>query len=635
MGFLSVARSAGLAALVLLLGALLGGLWRLDVVSRAGCLAVAGWALLSAAAPHASLLVLASILPIAGTIAALLGVWLPGPSFAEVLVLGLLFGRAARGLVVPPPAPGRGGIAALTVALLAAAWAAALVPVMLARAAPTREPLQFALDLITREYFLYGAETRRFHDAALVIESAALFIGASRDAASATRRRTLLRMLTVGATAAAAFNLARLFAVSLQAGEFWAALAASLRGLRINVHDGDLNAAGSFFALFLCVAAGFARGRERWWAAAAMGPLALALWLAGSRTALAALAAAVIAVALWTARRDGPRSGRRLALAVAVVTAVLAAGTVAFWPRGAANMQMRHAFAYRVEMITAGAEMIRDYPLTGVGIGQFPAFSTRYRAPGDDGAPPAAENAHNNLLQIAAELGLPGLIAVLCWIGLALAPLVSRLRRGEADQLDAAVLTGLTAFVLTWIAGHPLLVPVVAFPFWLALGAAGPDTPPRAPRPAARWAAGVAGIALAVSIPFRTAIAFREGDLEHVGVGVSGWWDSGDGVKYRRTANCAGLYVPAATAHLIVPIRLSPGAAGPLRVVFTADDRVIAAFSVTLADWVDLRVRLPEARGRFRFVGIRVEGGGDDACETARVDIAKVTTLDARGNRLH
>jgi hypothetical protein len=32
------------------------------------------------------------------------------------------------------------------------------------------------------------------------------------------------------------------------------------------------------------------------------------------------------------------------------------------------------------------------------------------------------------------------------------------------------MLAGVAAFIVSWLGGHPLLVPEVAYPFWLALG---------------------------------------------------------------------------------------------------------------------------------------------------------------------
>ena len=73
----------------------------------------------------------------------------------------------------------------------------------------------------------------------------------------------------------------------------------------------------------------------------------------------------------------------------------------------------------------AGWEMFRDYPFLGVGPGNYPAVYDRYAIP------PWREalgHAHNYYLNMAAEAGLPGLLALLVTLGLAFRALGRRIR---------------------------------------------------------------------------------------------------------------------------------------------------------------------------------------------------------------
>lgn len=625
---------AGSAALI---AVLLSGLWRLALVSPAGRAALAAYVVAGVAAPRAALLILAAAIPIVSMMTVLVGVALAPAAATEALVLCLLFGRAVRSVVRPTGAFERAELAALAFAAIAVASAAALVPVIDARTAGTVSFTRGAATVIVRDYFLRTADVRPIHDAALIAESAALFIVARRAAADAAFRLSLLRMLVAGATAAAVFNIVRLLTVSARAEAFGPALLNGLRSLRINVHHGDLNAAGSFFALFLCVAVGFAKGQQGWWAWPAAAALGTALWLAGSRSALAALAVAALGLFMWTAIRGRHAAVRRVAVGSTAVTLAVAAAVILLWPREGANMAMGGAVGYRVELWNAAARMIADHPFTGVGIGQFLPLSPRYRGPGEGGMRQSPENAHNNVLQIAAELGLPGIAVFLVWVGLGVAPAARRLSTGEIGRLDAALFTGIVAFALTWIGGHPLLLPASAFPFWLALGAIGPERAVPATRSTARyWIAAAVVLTLAGSIPFRTSAAFREVELDHVGKGLSSWLDGADGVKYRRAANCSGVYVPSSAAIVTVPLRAEDDAERPLTISFSVEDREVNAFNVEHAGWIPLRLRLPPppASSRFRLLSLRVRGGGDDACEGVRVNVGKVTALDDRGVRI-
>jgi putative inorganic carbon (HCO3(-)) transporter len=80
----------------------------------------------------------------------------------------------------------------------------------------------------------------------------------------------------------------------------------------------------------------------------------------------------------------------------------------------------------------AGWEMFRDYPFLGVAPGNYPAVYEQYYIP------PWKEplgHAHNYYLNMAAEAGVPGLLALLTMLGLAFRALRRRIR--AADGLEA------------------------------------------------------------------------------------------------------------------------------------------------------------------------------------------------------
>ncbi|MFN3414376.1 MAG: O-antigen ligase family protein [Thermoanaerobaculum sp.] len=67
----------------------------------------------------------------------------------------------------------------------------------------------------------------------------------------------------------------------------------------------------------------------------------------------------------------------------------------------------------RLCMVYSGVQMVRDYPLTGVGLDMVPKLYPLYRR--DDAPRYRVPHLHNNLLQIAAERGLVTLAAYL-WL---------------------------------------------------------------------------------------------------------------------------------------------------------------------------------------------------------------------------
>jgi hypothetical protein len=67
---------------------------------------------------------------------------------------------------------------------------------------------------------------------------------------------------------------------------------------------------------------------------------------------------------------------------------------------------------------------------------------------------------------VAGELGLVGLAAFLAVLTLCFWPPD---RSRQHDPVIAAVIPGVAVFIVSWLGGHPLLVPEVAYPFWLTL----------------------------------------------------------------------------------------------------------------------------------------------------------------------
>jgi O-antigen ligase len=102
----------------------------------------------------------------------------------------------------------------------------------------------------------------------------------------------------------------------------------------------------------------------------------------------------------------------------------------------------------RMAMAHAGAGMIGDFPLTGVGPDMVSRLYPEYRGP--DAVRPINPHLHNVPLQIAAERGLPAL-AIFIWMIAALALGLVRLFRTQPDRSLAA--GGLAAIAAMLTAG--------------------------------------------------------------------------------------------------------------------------------------------------------------------------------------
>jgi len=176
--------------------------------------------------------------------------------------------------------------------------------------------------------------------------------------------------------------------------------------------------------LVLCVVAGrlIFGDRGRLWPALVAPALLVALELTLTRSAWVGVS---VAVGMLLMMRDF-----RLAAALPVVGALmfaLAPDTVA--NRMLSTFDMQDATNRdRVAMTKAGLAIIADDPLTGAGPNMIPTVYPKYRTP--DAVRMNTPHLHNNLVQIAAERGLPALVAWLWFVGALVLHLARMLRTG-------------------------------------------------------------------------------------------------------------------------------------------------------------------------------------------------------------
>ena len=194
--------------------------------------------------------------------------------------------------------------------------------------------------------------------------------------------------------------------------------------------------------LVICAAAGrlLYEGRDRGWAAVVMPALVASLMLSFTRSAMVGVAAGVGVLLLI-------RDFRLIAVMPIVTAAVIAISPAQLTDRIYSTFDMNDPTNRdRVAMLEAGVEMLRDYPLTGVGPEMVGRVYPDYRV-----ATAVQENnmhLHNVPMQIAAERGLPALLLWVWFIGtalVALRPLLSRPR----TRVFAATAMGAIAAMLT------------------------------------------------------------------------------------------------------------------------------------------------------------------------------------------
>lgn len=236
-----------------------------------------------------------------------------------------------------------------------------------------------------------------------------------------------------------------------------------------NVRPGFIAGDSNYFAtcalLVIPVAVYFAKGkgspRERWFCIGSVALIMLAFTLASSRGGLVGLGAEIVYMAV--------RSGR--SRKTAIVTAAVVLPLLLFSPVSPLARMLHPEYGddlaaqIRRDFWREGFDMIRNHPLTGVGLGNFTALSSSQTM----GATQKHGMACNTLLEIAAELGIPGLLA---FCGLSGAALWSaeKLRREGKKRKDVLFLyagesmqTGLLGF----LAASMFVSAEYQKPFWI------------------------------------------------------------------------------------------------------------------------------------------------------------------------
>jgi hypothetical protein len=249
----------------------------------------------------------------------------------------------------------------------------------------------------------------------------------------------------------------------------------------------DGNAFGMAAALWIAGALAVAASTDRWLVrlvtVAAAGLLLVAEWGSGSQSAFLAATVAGIGAGygLWRARPAWNR--RRLAwsaVAVGLVAVVALGGisrlrSVATGPITRFELVVEHARHHQVGLLTAlwardrygtaATAMIRQYPVTGVGIGMFNSFvidETWLLGLGVQ----APDNAQNWFRQELAEMGLVGSLGWLAWLVVFVPTLWKRPSPGSSLVATYALRGALVGLGLASQVAMPTQNTAVLMTFW-------------------------------------------------------------------------------------------------------------------------------------------------------------------------
>jgi O-antigen ligase len=415
--------------------------------------------------------------------------------------------------------------------------------------------------------------------------------------------------------------------------------------VRINASFTDVNALGAYLAsaLPIVVSLSLSARRVEWKAAgaAAACAVAAATVFTASRAAwaasLAGLGLLTVGTLFWRLPSWSVTTYRTARIAVVSVLLVLTIGLAVGTAWGtSSNMQVLQRDSYvdvvlhtlnlraspeerlkgRMQFWAAASRMTTAHPLAGVGIGRY--YKEVYRwAPDQSALVRTQENAHNYYLQVAAEMGVPGLLAFLGLLGIGAASAVRVCRSPaprETRMLALGVCSAIVAFSVTLLTGHSLLVHEGQVTFWPMVGLAillcrewcepGKAVPPHASRRRLAFVLPLVAVALLVTLPARMADSVTVQDVRVSGVledeplpeGVLGEW----------TGERVTVDVPFAARGVRVWVRFA--APFPQDVDVTLDGRQVERVTGAPGHVLELQYLVPRSstRANYRRLGLSV-----------------------------
>ena len=228
------------------------------------------------------------------------------------------------------------------------------------------------------------------------------------------------------------------------------------------------------------------RGRRRWWTAALVAVVVYGVVVTQTLTAVAALGLA--SLVLWSL--SVPTRRRLLILGTAAVLALTVVAVATPLRERVVRLgdqltrgDLNAVLTGRLDGWRPALRMVRNHPATGVGHGAFEAsYAAAKLELVDEGVPflpgqPRAmfANAHNEFLEVAAEWGIPGLLALAWGIWLLVRQIRRRETRGEKGEATgtetpgdhALAWAGLTLVAVLSLTYFPFRVALVAYPVFV------------------------------------------------------------------------------------------------------------------------------------------------------------------------
>jgi len=354
---------------------------------------------------------------------------------------------------------------------------------------------------------------------------------------------------------------------------------------------GKVSSASSLLVLVVGIAIGGIARFSRYsllWIIGAVGMTTMLL-LSGSRAALGA--AIVTGTALYGFYLAKSSGHKRQYLTWNVLSVIVLIGIALIFRWEALVNYLPTALQHRWGLMVTSARMLASEPLFGVGISQFYALSQQFSPDeflilNNSTYLDARTNAHNYFLQVATELGFLGLLAFVLSLYGPLRASWNHIKLRRNNRLLIGTFAGVICFLLTCLTGQPLIIAIVGYPFWIALGLLGAltnmatqaqhgDVSPSSQRTAQNThrthAIVIAGLLIVTTLTLAKASRDRHDiDLTRIDYGFYDWETDGGlasvpfrvGTEYRWSRGRATIFLPEDTQQATIPLRAAAGFSG-------------------------------------------------------------------------
>ena len=246
------------------------------------------------------------------------------------------------------------------------------------------------------------------------------------------------------------------------------------------------------------------------------------------------------------------------------------------------NFKQDESLIRRFALWQRALNIIGTFPITGSGIGSFFRISPNFESPNYKRYENFNENAHNYYLQLGAEIGLPGLFIFLSIILYTFKAGFQVLSiKDEFNPLIKGLLFGFSAYLLTMLTGHALLLANQQFFFWFIIATI---TIPHKTfqkvkiyekyRHYSKLLIGLLALAIVSSYSYQLYAKQSPLDFQYGFYGVEDWGDDEMRWTWRRAVQKVKASSNLIGLKVVAPSQTSDGPGG-LRVRLTLNDKIL------------------------------------------------------------